>query len=129
MVYYSCCYLRDSYFSNVTNDLLADHDNRQLNAQINHAARCPTAVQTKSTRSTAVAFSSQSPIFTRRPDHQIQLKEGDVEDGRISVHELEQEHFVGEAVLIIGLCSRVFPIGEPYRQPLIEELQEIDKHL
>ena len=68
-------YLRDSYFSNVANDLLADHDNSQLNAEINHTARSSTAVQTIS--STA----SKSPIVARCTDHQIQLEEGDVENG------------------------------------------------
>lgn len=112
----TCWYLRDSYFSDVANNLLADHDNRQLYAEINHTARSSTAVQTIS--STA----SKSPIVTRCTDHQIQLEEGDVENGRISVHELEQEHLVGKAVLVIGFCSWVFPICQPQRQLLIEEL-------
>lgn len=109
-------YLRDSYFSDVANDLLADHDNRQLNAEINHTARSSTAVQAIS--STA----SKSPIVARCTYHQIQLEEGDVENGWISVDELEQEHLVGKAVLVIGFCSRVFPIRQPQRQLLIEEL-------
>ena len=68
-------HLRDSYFSNVANDLLADHDNRQLNAEVNHTAGSSTAVQTIS--STA----SKSPIVARCTDHQIQLEEGNVENG------------------------------------------------
>lgn len=124
MVYCHRWYLRDSYFSDVANNLLADHDNRQLYAQINHAARSPTAVQTKPTLAPVLdVLASQTPIVTRRPDDQIQLEEGNVEDGRVSVHELEQEHLVGKTVLVVGLCSRVFPIGQPYCQLLIEELQ------
>ena len=68
-------YLRDSYFSDVANDLLADHDNCQLYAEIDHTASSPTAVQTKA------SFASKSPIVTRCADHQIQLKERDVENG------------------------------------------------
>ena len=68
-------YLRDSYFSDVANDLLADHDNCQLYAEINHTASSSTAVQT------IASFASKSPIVTRCTDHEIQLEEGDVENG------------------------------------------------
>ena len=57
--------LRDSYFSDVANDLLADHDNCQLYAEIDHTASSPTAVQTIS------SCASKSPIVTRCADHEI----------------------------------------------------------
>ena len=111
----SCWYLRDSYFRDIANNLLADHDNRQLYTEINHTAGSSTTVKT-------ISSASKSPIITRCTDHQIQLEEGDVENGRISVDELEQEHLVGEAVLVIGFCSRVFPVRQPQGQLLIDEL-------
>ena len=41
------------------------------------------------------------------------LEEGDVEDGRVVVDELEEEHLEGEAVLVLRL--RLTPLYTPHK--------------
>ena len=36
---------------------------------------------------------------------ELALEEGDVEDGRVEVDELEDEHFEGQVVVKVRLCS------------------------
>lgn len=38
----------------------------------------------------------------------LSLEEGNVEDGRVEIHELEHEHFECQTVLVLSLCSMHF---------------------
>jgi len=38
----------------------------------------------------------------------LSLEEGDVEDGRVEIHELEHEHFECQTVLVLSLRSMHF---------------------
>ena len=38
----------------------------------------------------------------------LSLEEGDVEDRRVEIHELEHEHFECQTVLVFSLCSMHF---------------------
>lgn len=106
-------YSRYSNFGDVANNLLANHDNHQLYAQVQQAAPYPASVETSV---------CQSPVVTRGASHVVQLEESNVEDGRVRVDKLEEEHLVGEAVFVVCLGARIFPVRQPQRQFLVEEL-------
>ena len=38
----------------------------------------------------------------------LSLEEGDVEDGRVEIHELEHKHFECQTVFVLSLCSMHF---------------------
>lgn len=43
-------------------------------------------------------------VFSRVPD-EPPLEEGDVDDGRVEVDALKDEHLEGEIVVKVGLCA------------------------
>lgn len=45
---------------------------------------------------------------TKRNNSLLSLEEGDVEDGRVEIHELKHEHFERQVVFILSLCSMHF---------------------
>ena len=53
-------------------------------------------------------------MIVSRVAHEATLEESDVEDGRVEVDELENEHFEGQVVLEVRLCPMHFCEGGRY---------------
>ena len=68
-------HLRYHHFCKVADNLLTDHDDDQLNTQLDQTALGTTAIKSET------LLAKESAVMARCPDKQIDFEEGDVEQG------------------------------------------------
>lgn len=112
--------LRYSNLRNISNELLAHHDDDQLDAQLQKATLSRAALESEGSRP------AESLVLARSAHKVLVLEEGDVEDGSVRVHKLEPEHFDSETVLVVCLSSWVFPIGQNDCNSLVDKFENVD---
>ena len=113
-------YVRNSDFCDVSNELLTDHDDYQLHAQLQEATLCRASFKSES------SCPAKSLVLARRAYKVLVLEESNVENRCVCVDKLEPEHLDGEAVFVISLCSRVLPVSKHHSNPLVHEFQNVD---
>ena len=98
-------YLRINELENETKYLFSNHDNKQLNTNISETSRRIASFNPSSLHSV---------VFRWTTNDQTAFEKRDVKQRRISVNKLKYVHLERGSVLILGLRSRILPVGEKH---------------
>lgn len=99
-------------------ELLADHDDGQLDHQLHQASAEPAFL---------LPVVEESVVALRRPD-EPSLDERDVEDAGVVVDELQQVNLQREAVVELGLSAQQLQLRQILRQVFVHKVEEHDQH-
>lgn len=112
---------RPKYFDNVVEELLSQHDDDELDAQVEEAPGRVAHVVT------SLCEYVPSDFYVSGVVQEATLKECDVDERSVVIDELENEHLESEGVLVLSLSPRNLQAGEPRNQLLVDEIEHDDE--